>query len=209
MSDVPSIDPLKHFDPLSTFKDSQFLSKLEHTNGELHYIGEAISAPSSISDVSSAVSYLGVSPYPAREDHVHHFTGVGPVEFGQAKLAATIVTAVYAVDLLSGQAIVTGTPVVGDTVIINWHARVDCTVAGTFVAGIVVTGGGGITLAVGSPRSVCTIAIGQSITLSGTWRHTVTVASAMTIQLLGGATAGSFNVNNDTTWITSQLFGVR
>ena len=62
--------------PKVTFKEEQLTTR-EHMDADKHWIGESLPAPSD-SEVKSlgAVNSAGVSPYPARADHVH--TGAGP-----------------------------------------------------------------------------------------------------------------------------------
>lgn len=48
------------------------LNPLTHDNPDLHYIGASITPPSAVQNVGQDISSsIGVSPFPAREDHVH------------------------------------------------------------------------------------------------------------------------------------------
>lgn len=49
---------------------AETLTKKDHDEPELHFIGDALPVPSKVSTIGSVPS-LGTSPIPAREDHVH------------------------------------------------------------------------------------------------------------------------------------------
>jgi hypothetical protein len=63
-------------DPRSLFGEGLTIPR--HENNDLHYIGEALPNPSLITSAvdETTPAYIGGSPIPAREDHVHSFGGI-------------------------------------------------------------------------------------------------------------------------------------
>lgn len=55
------------------FLEAEYLRTEDHQSGDIHYIGEALPAPSIVLP-NALVSSVGDSPIPARENHVHGLT---------------------------------------------------------------------------------------------------------------------------------------
>ena len=108
---------------------AETLTKKDHDEPELHFIGDALPVPSVINGVGPTSS-IGTSPIPAREDHVHAGYSVGLS--GVNGLVVTVTSSTLGA-LAAWFDLVLGAPIKNEAGFTISGAEATCTVAGRYI----------------------------------------------------------------------------